>query len=367
MQQKTHLATLDGLRGVAALAVVLFHFSLHWQSGVILPKAYLAVDFFFALSGFVIAKAYEGGLRQQQLSFHKFTKLRLQRLYPLIFLSMCFALAQELPRIAMHASLRNPHEILKLLAEFGSGILLLPYVLSVHGQIFPLNPPAWSLFYELVVNFFYAAIARHLTSWRLVALLVLPGLYLLHLSFVHGNADYGHFPIQFSAGVARVVFSFFMGVLLYRLRLRGKFSFLPRISGFWLAGALLLSFLPGEVYTPWFYDPLCIFLIYPLMIAIGSEDHLPVQAVPACLWLGRISYPLYVLHYPLIVRNGYHIFHLRHGAGLVAATSIAALACILVAWAALVLFDEPVRDRLKRGWRLKPATAPYALAHPPEN
>jgi peptidoglycan/LPS O-acetylase OafA/YrhL len=348
MQQKTHLATLDALRGVAAFSVMFFHFSLDWQSGVVLPKSYLAVDFFFALSGFVIAKAYQDKL-QNRLSVAKFSWLRLQRLYPLILLALCFATVQELPRILLHSALRNGHEFSSLVSEFVFGLLMIPYFLSPNDQSFPLNPPAWSLFYELAVNLLYACVVRYLTNWRIAALMLLPGLYILHAGYTHGGMNWGHFPEQYLAGTARVVFSFFMGVLLFRLRSHGVFDGLPKLSGFWLAGVLLLTFLPKHV--PWFYDPACIFLLYPLIIAIGSEDHLPARATPAALWLGRISYPLYVLHWPLIVQNRYHIFTHRHGLGLVAVTIACALATVAVSWAALMFFDEPLRERMKQGRR----------------
>ncbi len=354
MQNKTHMATLDGLRGVAALSVMLMHFSKTWHTGLILPRAYLAVDFFFALSGFVIAKSYEDRLKGS-LSFLKFSKLRLQRLYPLILFATCLAAVEAGLRIFAHGPPQTVHGGLTLFVEFGLGILLLPDFFAINNRMFPLDAPAWSLFYEFGVNFLYAGIVRYLTIWRLVAVLVVAGVCLIHLNVKHGSADFGYSAIQFKAGAARVVFSFFAGVLLYRLRLRGSFAGLPPLSGFWLAGALLLTFLPPAYHFPWYYDPVCIFIVYPLIIAIGSEDHLTVPGVSLALWLGRLSYPVYLLHWPLIAQNADWIFHGRHGLGLVATTAVSALAVVLVSWLVLVFYDEPVRARLKRGLRRRPA------------
>lgn len=134
--------TLDAMRGVAALAVVLVHVAAY--SGVNLaPGGNLAVDFFFALSGFVIARAYSARLRSG-LSWLRFAEIRLVRLYPLVLLGCGFGLVKMLFQIGMG------HETAPSWGQFAWILILNPLLLPAPGvYLFPLNNPAWSLFFEL--------------------------------------------------------------------------------------------------------------------------------------------------------------------------------------------------------------------------
>lgn len=87
LKTKQHFEILDGLRGIAAVAVVIFHFmefAVPDYSKSFIAHAYLAVDFFFCLSGFVIAYAYDN--KVQKLGALQFLKLRLIRLHPLVII-----------------------------------------------------------------------------------------------------------------------------------------------------------------------------------------------------------------------------------------------------------------------------------------
>jgi peptidoglycan/LPS O-acetylase OafA/YrhL len=97
IERKNHNATLDGLRGIAAFSVVFFHLSFGPNNTSPISKAYLAVDFFFALSGFVIAKAYEKKL-SERLSLFEFIKIRVIRLYPLVFIATLMAMFKLISR-----------------------------------------------------------------------------------------------------------------------------------------------------------------------------------------------------------------------------------------------------------------------------
>src|ERR1700722_3197255 len=130
-------SALDGLRGVAAISIVVFHYSqnLGWE---LLPNAYLAVDFFFMLSGFVIAHAYEARLRSGQ-TVAEFMQRRLIRLYPLYWLGTTLPIIL----IAVAAWFGESHPAGTLTAaSYFLGLLFLPTPsnLSVFGsRVFPLN------------------------------------------------------------------------------------------------------------------------------------------------------------------------------------------------------------------------------------
>ncbi len=340
-----HLATLDGLRGIAAISVVLFHLSYYWPRNIF-PHAYLAVDFFFALSGFVIAKSYEIKL-QNTMNFQAFLRIRVVRLYPLIICGACLGFADLL--LKTHGGILNAATNITFTEQLVLGLLLIPALVSGADQVFPLNPPAWSLFYEMVANIFYAALLKHLTDRRLYLIIAIAALGIAYAGYTTGETGHGAGGTQVVPGLSRVMFSFFAGVLMFRLWQRSAFVRLPRVSGLWLGLALLLLFSVPQFHGDWIYNLLGIFFLFPLILLLGlDQGSLSPFFVPAALWLGRISYPLYVLHFPLLVRNSYHLFHARHGLPLVAITCAATLGVVLLSWLALVLYDEPLRRRLGR-------------------
>lgn len=346
-----HLATLDGLRGIAAISVALFHLSYHWPRNIF-PHAYLAVDFFFALSGFVIAKSYEHKL-QNTMRFQQFLRIRVIRLYPLIVCGAVLGCADVI--LKTHNGGFGAAMNIALLEQLLLGLLLVPELIIGADQIFPLNPPAWSLFYEMVANIFYAALINHLTNKRLYLIMTIAALSIAYSGYTIGETGRGAAGTEIVSGTSRVMFSFFAGVLLYRMWQRGVFSQLPRVPGLWLGLALLLLFSVPQFHFDWIYNLLSIFFLFPLIVLLGLDQaSLSPRFVPAALWLGRISYPLYVLHFPLLVRNSYHLFHARHGLPLVAITCVATLGVVLLSWLGLVLYDEPLRRRLG-GRRAAPA------------
>ena len=149
---KPHYDILDGLRGVAALLVVVFHLceahaTSHFDQ--LLNHGYLAVDFFFALSGFVIGYAYDD--RWGRMTVGGFFKRRLIRLQPMVVLGMAVGAAlfyfQDCDMWPVHAV-----PVWKMLAVMLVGMTLLPVPVSmdVRGwqEMHPLNGPGWSLFFR---------------------------------------------------------------------------------------------------------------------------------------------------------------------------------------------------------------------------
>src|SRR6185312_12961115 len=211
----TRLASLDALRGVAALAVVLFHVCI--PLGVIAaPNGYLAVDFFFLLSGYVLALAYDGRLRKGSAAAW-FIRIRLRRLYPLALIGVLMGIAGAAIRYApwLHGT-----GAVEFAATAVANLLVLPLGRLSFAQDHPLfafNAPVWSLFWEIAVNALYGAVALFLDGALLAAVIALSGAAVVAVSLDHGSLQAGAEASSFAAGAARVGYSFFCGVALQRL------------------------------------------------------------------------------------------------------------------------------------------------------
>jgi peptidoglycan/LPS O-acetylase OafA/YrhL len=287
---RKHLASLDGLRGVAALAVVAKHFQNLSRINLHAQQASAAVDLFFVLSGYVIARAYEARLADG-LSWRDYMGLRLTRLYPAIFgalvISVCIWLAA------------GGHPYPQLLLQFA----LLPVVIGpliFAGDLFPLDGPQWSLFWELIINGLHAAIFRWLTPFR-IGLIMAAALVGLILACRHfGWLDVGWTRRSFWCALPRATWGFFAGVLIFRLYQKGWR--LPQVPYWILVLALvacMIRWVPSaKLY--WARDMLLVVVILPAIVAFAVNSRVPDRLVGPASWLGAISYPLYTLHVPLL-------------------------------------------------------------------
>ena len=270
----TRFTTLDGMRGFAALGVMFYH--MRGLSPVPMPGGYLAVDFFFALSGFVIANAYEPRLRDG-LTLREFGIMRLIRIYPMYFVGACIAIAVN----------GGPLLSLYPLPEF-----------RAHYVLFPANGPMWSLFFEIVVSLAFATIAPHLRLWGLGAIICVSGAILARAVVHHGDADLGALWADVPAGLARTAFSFAVGVAIYRardhLRLRSRTTALA-----WTLPVVLFAIMRVEPHSSVARDLLAIFAIMPTLVWLGAGWTIPSSRVFRAL--GDLSYPLYCIHAPLVV------------------------------------------------------------------
>jgi peptidoglycan/LPS O-acetylase OafA/YrhL len=287
---RRHLASLDGLRGVAALAVVAKHFQNLSRINLHAQQASTAVDLFFVLSGYVIARAYEARLADG-LPWRAYMGLRLQRLYPAIFgalvISVCIWLAAGGPAYP------------QLLLQFA----LLPVVVGpviFAGDLFPLDGPQWSLFWELVVNGLHAAAFRWLTPRR-IALIMAAALVGLVLACRHfGWLDVGWTRRSFWCALPRAIWGFGAGLLIFRFNQKGWR--LPAVP-YWILVLALIAcmirwFPSAKLY--WARDLLLVVVILPTIVAFAVHSPVPKRLVGPATWLGAISYPLYTLHVPLL-------------------------------------------------------------------
>jgi peptidoglycan/LPS O-acetylase OafA/YrhL len=368
--------TLDGLRGIAALAIATRHapeffksISVYIHPDGLAPypvgpffEGYLAVDFFFTLSGFVLAHAYGERLRAG-MTAKQLMQARFVRLYPLSLLSVLLCAVVVVPE-HLHDGLAVGVSISLLAAAF-----FLPSLGS--HDLFLFNVPAWSLFFELVANAAFGLMCRWLKIWPLIA--IVAGAALLETCAVlarvfgfgepgFGAMDHGYEWGSFGAGLLRVAYSFFAGVLIYEVWKRWRPATIPWIVVAAILAAILASNPPGEFGAV--FDLTAALLVFPLLVWLGAGSVVTGWSARVLSRLGLASYALYILHAPL-----YQVVLLvlaKAGVtgpfGWPAALAFILLA-LVIALSADRLFDQPVRRMLRQlGSRATPAPALSAAA-----
>jgi len=286
---------LDGMRGIAAMVVVVDHVPSA-TLGTLLPGRYLAVDFFFVLSGFVLSHVYGGRLAKGMPPL-SFFLARIIRLYPLYLLATLLGAVMSFLYITKGWSIGTPDKVAPALL-FNLAFLPCPPAFTPDPRIpFPFVGPAWSLFFELVVNAVYAFVAVHLSNARLAVFLVIAAPVLAVAIFALGNADGGWSWGNFPVGFARVFFSFFAGVLIYRLRS----IWMPPGIPTWLAVAvmILVFMMPATgIWRPAF-DSVAAIIVFPILVALSAGSNVRGYSAHVCLTLGLVSYGVYVLQVPI--------------------------------------------------------------------
>lgn len=353
MAQRDHFLTLDGLRGVAAVAVVLYHIGA--QLGAPLaPAAFLAVDLFFVLSGFVIAHAYEARLTSG-MSFREFSWIRFKRLYPLYVAGLGLGLVYGL--LAWRGQWEGFQTLPQLAATVGFGLFMLPAPEALSGSsiLFPLNIPAWSLFFELCANLLYGLGAARLRGRTLTAFIGICLVGLLAAGAVFDGIGGGTHWHDGWSGFIRVGFAFFAGVGLFRL-LRGR----PMRTSNTLAAASLLALGGVLVFMPnggW-RDLALAIVAFPGLVALCAQVQPTGALAGACAWLGKVSYSLYITHSPLLggmalVLGAAGLGDLPTGPAIL----VRLVPVLVFAVVADALWDVPVRRWLSRLGTRRPAAA----------
>ncbi len=366
---RPHYEALDGLRGVAALLVVFHHVFEGFAfaeavngvgDGVIgvLNHGYLAVDFFFLLSGFVISYAYDSRWGRG-LALGGFFRRRLVRLHPMVVFAAVVGVAAFLAQGGARwdgSGVPLSWVMLALLAT----MLMIPALpgspaeVRGNGEMFPLNGPAWSLFFEYVGNVAYALIVRRLPTRVLAVVASLLGVVLVWMA-VGDVARMGMFGVgwtldglNFWCGLVRMLFPYTLGMLLARrfrpVRARGAFV----LASVVMAALFAVPCLPRSGGVNWngVFEAVCIVAVFPVLLWLGASER-PAGARRSALYrlLGDISYPLYIVHYPLfylfyacLVRSGTYSL-----AGALWQSAAVVAASLVLAWLALRLYDVPVR------------------------
>lgn len=340
---------LDGMRGVAAAAVVTYHANLDFGTSRWLPSAYLAVDLFFVLSGFVIAHAYEHRFASGMTTWG-FMRDRLIRFYPLYFLAIV------IPPISLFAAKQMGYNVQNTLNSVLSAFLWNIFFLPVPQNppstvpLFPLDPPAWSLLFELIVNLAFVVVWRFLTNSRLMLVIAVSAVGVFICTIRFGPVQGGWNSETFAVGLARVFYSFPLGVLLHRMRQDKRFG--------GAAAALPLIGTGGFLIAPdyWgtfsgLYSLIAVILISPTLVAIGA--HVDVRSRAAqqvCTMLGIASYGVYVLHQTLTFLF-LRVVQLSLGNGFAAhgnvMTAVFVIVMLLVALILYRVYDWPIRTWLR--------------------
>ncbi|UAK26067.1 acyltransferase family protein [Sphingomonas nostoxanthinifaciens] len=345
-----HLVGLDGLRGLAAFVVVVHHVGT--TIGVdIAPSAIYAVDFFFLLSGFVVARAYEDKIADGRMSAGTFALVRAVRLYPAVLLSLVISAAFHLTGGVADADATGTAYL---------ALFLIPCLST--NMLFPLNPPLWSLLLELIANAGHVAMLTGPDRRRTVAHAAMAAMVglgaLLFAILAYRSIAIGPKPETALGGVARIAFSYGLGVLLYRMRrdglLRAIDGKVPFLLGVAILTGLLLPQLPHETL-------LCVIfvlLLSPITLVAGFATPGSAMIDRCCTILGKLSYPLYALHMPILATIGAGGVAPTDGVAAFLFWSVVVLATCGFSYAVAEFYEAPLIAWAKR--RLATADMPAA-------
>jgi peptidoglycan/LPS O-acetylase OafA/YrhL len=282
---------LDGIRGVLAIAVVVYHLGQHRNIDFI-NKAWISVDAFYILSGFVISFFYKDKI-SNGLSLVGFMSIRLRRLYPIYFIGLLIAVTYP-PMLFLESSDGVNYLLIK---QFLLALLLIPDIginsVTKYNILFPLNDPAWSLFFEIFVNILFFYWVRYESTIK-IQFVIAVSLLIYGLSAYYSGFHGGWSADNILTGFPRVVYHFSIGVLISRYVNSSK-----KFSSTTLLLIMMLLFISFVIKTS-MVTAFSLFVICPLLVFVGCKIKVNHSMVSVCNWLGLISYPIYITHYPLM-------------------------------------------------------------------
>lgn len=370
-----------GFEGVAAMMVIVFHCFETYIPLIgtqIINHGYLAVDFFFILSGFVIGYAYND--RWNSMTTWGFFKRRLVRLHPMVVAGTLwgaalffFAAGNYFPAI-----IQTPAWKFGLCIVLALLMIPCPTGLDIRGwgETNPLNGPNWSLTFEYIGNILYALILRRLPVVVLGILCLCSIFFTLDLTLgwdvfhllPHGPqytviGGWSITPDQLYIGFTRLGYPFLCGLLLSRILPARMLpsnpggSYMGIRGGFWWASIMLVIIFSMPMigrergFADGLYQAVCIIVLFPVVVLVGARSKTTDKRSKAwCELLGAVSYPLYITHYPLMYMQMAWVeqhkeaplwIHISVNVGVV-------LVSVCVAWAFLKLYDEPTRAWLAK-------------------
>ncbi len=382
LASKPRYDILDGLRGVAALMVVIFHcFETYIPvfKTQIVNHGYLAVDFFFVLSGFVIGYAYDD--RWDKMTTWGFFKRRLTRLHPMVIAGTLVGAALFFfAGAAFPETLKVPAWKFALCLVMGLLILPCPNSLDIRGwgEFNSFNGPQWTLTFEYIGNILYAFILRHLPKIALAVLCLFCAFFTLDLTL--GWDVFGFFPDgpqytviggwsltgqQIYIGFTRLLYPFLCGLLISRILPGHRTESNPSGSpihlrgGFWWCSLALVAIfsipcIGGDRGVPdGIFQAACILLLFPLIVLTGAGSvTTDPKSTAVCKWLGDISYPIYITHYPIMyMQMGWVAGHPDAPVWMHVMMNLGVVfMSIILAWGLLKAYDLPVRKWLTENW-----------------
>ena len=371
---KPHYHLLDGLRGVAALMVIWYHVfeGYAFAGGTTIDTfnhGYLAVDLFFILSGFVIGYAYDDRWGKN-FTMKDFIKRRLIRLHPMVIMgavvgAITFYIQGSVQWDGTHIGISMVMLSLLCTIFFIPAMPGVGYEVRGNGEMFPLNGPCWSLFFEYIGNILYALFIRRLSNKALTIVVVLLGVALASFAIFnvsgYGNIGVGWTldGVNFIGGLLRMLFPFSMGMLLSRnfkpMKLRGAFWICTLV----MIALFAVPYLEGteSICTNGIYEAFCIIIAFPILLWIGaSGTTTDKKSTQICKFLGDISYPVYIIHYPFMYLFYAWLWskepHITFSQSWPVALCVF-FGSIVLAYLCLKLYDEPVRKWLSKKFLTK--------------
>lgn len=371
-EERTHRVAryevLDGMRGIAAFCVMIYHYTTNIG---VMNNADLAVDFFFILSGFVIMHSY-GARLQSNMGALEYIGKRCIRLYPM-FIGGLLIGWPILIFISRHGFTNC--SLTTSIASLFYNIFFLPFLNNVRinemgqdmvsGEIFLSDPPAWSLFFEMIASLAFIMLCR-VEKVVLIGITIVSFFAFLYFSFVLTIVSYDRFDgydhgldtgigwgsFNVVGGLPRVFYGFTLGVIIYKLRaniIKANYASLATkyIPNWWMLYLLLLIVFafPKRVYG--LYPFLILLTLAPYLVYVGSTLNCHSKiSLNLARFLGWISFPLYCLHFP-IGRAVFSIADNFHYSKLFAIfTSI--ILTTIISIILTKLYEEPMRAYLSR-------------------
>lgn len=353
-----HYHSMDFMRGVAAISVVLTHVSHRLDIGWVANRAYLAVDFFFVLSGFVMCSAYMSNLQSGVMTHKKFYITRFIRIFPLIFLGTTIAAVIELARPGVID--RSAHMVDTAFAfVLGAAALPVKLLTDLEQTAFPLNLPVWSLFFEIIANLLFPIwlSAKYKKTVLFLCALIGGGAIIVGTS-IYGDANRGYYPTDLWFGFARVMYSFPIGIALYGIRHKS------RPVNFYIPSILLLmvAFIYYRGTGDYLIDIIAILFVMPAIVFISIKSPSNAGDRQLSKWGGKLSFPIYALHYPFtrLVSVANKNFSLSLFDKLLT-EAVFVLIISLLANCAYAFYDAPIRRKLMQIYQTRLKRACYDL------
>ncbi|ELP83544.1 protein 2 in picA locus, putative [Entamoeba invadens IP1] len=376
-QPPHHFKNLNILRGVASFIVVVFHLFETYSTSLLdqrINHGYLAVDFFFMVSGFVLSYSNSKSTSNSTspISFQLFMTKRYIRLQPFQLFGTLIGLLTFYCCQSPVFPLVEKTSVIKLLFVFLITVLMIPVPPSLDifgdGAMYPLNGPMWTSFFEYCGSAFYFCVLRKLNKTKLFILCVVFSFLLMDIATElnvfgmmekrerYGYSLVGGWVINTShlyIGFSRLLFPFTMGVFLDKMKQKIDTHFGEEISVFLLLFVFFTPRIGGANYG-WengVFEVFCVVFVFPviILIAIGSPTK-NRKTEKVAQFFGNISYGMFCVNYPLIYLQMVwaqkyselpSIVHLGFG-------SILLCLCIILSVIGLRWFDEPLRTKLNK-------------------
>jgi peptidoglycan/LPS O-acetylase OafA/YrhL len=340
-EHRHYFPLLDLIRGMAASFVLIYH-AQHWLNGPGLAvNAGLAVDLFYCLSGFVLARVYHQRF-DAGMPLSQFVKTRLVRLLPLIIVATLISGSYIIARSLREGKSYSDAELIIAIFFNSLSIPFFGASRDIGGsQLFPLNGPQYTIFFELFANIFWWATVR--IKWRGLNFVVVG----VACYFVARFGLGGDTADTFWLGFPRVLFSFFIGVIISNFNFVDSKILIRATSPIFIGCLTIVVFifsLPLPYYVSWYVQFIVIALIFPLLVWSASRVRLSGSMLAVAVISGRLSYPVYILHFPIFcwVNGIYQVIFRSVDFSLEA--SILFVLVLAISFVLLKYIDEPFRS-----------------------